>query len=50
MQKYIMAWRSNEPDDIRALFTPDAVYATSPNEPEPWRGPGADRGALAGRA
>ncbi len=38
MQHYIMAWRSNDPDDIRALFTPDAVYATSPNEPEPWRG------------
>ncbi|MCU1521344.1 MAG: hypothetical protein JWN19_1729 [Arthrobacter sp.] len=38
MQHYITAWSSNEPDDIRALFTEDAVYFTSPHETEPWRG------------
>ncbi|WP_246527275.1 nuclear transport factor 2 family protein [Pseudarthrobacter albicanus] len=38
MQHYITAWASNEPEDIRALFTEDAVYATSPHEPEPWTG------------
>jgi hypothetical protein len=38
MQHYITAWSSNEPDDIRVLFTEDAVYYTSPNEAEPWRG------------
>lgn len=38
MEHYITAWTSNEPDDIRTLFTEDAVYFTSPHEPEPWRG------------
>lgn len=38
MQQYLTAWTSNEPDDIRALFTEDAVYLTSPHEAEPWRG------------
>ncbi|MDQ0823576.1 ketosteroid isomerase-like protein [Arthrobacter sp. V4I6] len=38
MQHYITAWNSNEPDDIRALFTEDAEYFTSPHEAEPWRG------------
>ncbi len=38
MHRYLTAWASNDPEDIRALFTEDAVYATSPNEPEPWRG------------
>lgn len=35
--RYRVAWESNEPDDIRALFTPDGVYYTGPSE-EPWRG------------
>ena len=30
MQHYIAAWTSNDPEDIRALFTEDAVYATQP--------------------
>jgi ketosteroid isomerase-like protein len=30
MAAYRRAWDSNEPDDIRALFTPDAVYLTAP--------------------
>jgi hypothetical protein len=38
MTKYIRAWQTNDPVDIRALFTEDAVYATSPNDPAPWQG------------
>jgi hypothetical protein len=38
MEKYIAAWASNEPDDIRALFTEEAVYATRPQDKDPWRG------------
>lgn len=34
---YRRAWESNEPDDIRALFTEDARYRTEPWR-EPWRG------------
>lgn len=34
---YERAWASNEPDDIRALFTDDAEYRTAPWR-EPWRG------------
>lgn len=30
MTAYVRAWDSNQPDDIRALFTPDAVYLTAP--------------------
>jgi len=38
MEKYIAAWTTNEPDDIRALFTEEAVYATRPHDKDPWRG------------
>ena len=38
MQHYITAWTTNDPEDIRALFTEDAIYATSPQEAEPWQG------------
>lgn len=34
---YERAWASNEPDDIRAIFTPDAEYRTEPWS-TPWRG------------
>ena len=34
---YRKAWESNEPDDIRALFTEDAVYRTEPYD-DGWRG------------
>ncbi|MCU1420728.1 MAG: hypothetical protein JWN36_379 [Microbacteriaceae bacterium] len=38
LDRYLVAWHSNEPDDIRALFTEDATYAGGPFDPEPWIG------------
>ena len=38
VEGYIRAWTSNAADDIRALFTEDAVYATRPYDPDAWRG------------
>jgi hypothetical protein len=38
MDKYQAAWASNRPEDIRALFTEDAVYETRPNDPHLWKG------------
>ena len=35
LDRYLAAWASNDPDDIRALFTDDATYAGSPFDPEP---------------
>ena len=32
---YRTAWESNDPDDIRALFTDDATYHYDPSDPEP---------------
>jgi ketosteroid isomerase-like protein len=37
MNSYRTAWESNDPDDIRALFSEDATYWTAPFR-EPWRG------------
>ena len=37
MTGYRDAWESNNPDDIRALFTEDAEYRTEPYS-DPWRG------------
>jgi ketosteroid isomerase-like protein len=37
VERYRRAWDSNDPEDIRALFTEDAVYLTEPYA-EPWRG------------
>lgn len=34
VEGYLVAWRSNEPGDITALFTPDGRYFT-----EPWLDP-----------
>lgn len=34
---YHRAWASDDPDDIRALFTDDAMYSTGPFD-EPWHG------------
>jgi ketosteroid isomerase-like protein len=37
VEGYEAAWKTNEPDDIRALFTDDAEYFTAPWG-EPWAG------------
>jgi hypothetical protein len=34
---YVRAWNSNDPADIRALFTQDAAYSCEPYS-RPWRG------------
>jgi ketosteroid isomerase-like protein len=34
---YVRAWNSNDPGEIGALFSEDAVYYTEPYRP-PWRG------------
>lgn len=36
---YQRAWQSNDPEDIRALFTEDATYRTAPFR-QPWTGHG----------
>jgi hypothetical protein len=38
MEKYQAAWTTNRPEDIRALFTEDAVYETRPHDPHAWKG------------
>ena len=38
LDRYRIAWSSNEPDDIRALFTEEATHAGGPFDPEPWVG------------
>lgn len=38
LDKYRIAWASNAPDDIRALFTEDATYAGNPFDVSPWTG------------
>lgn len=38
LDRYLVAWRSNEPDDIRALFAEDATYAYDPFEASPLSG------------
>lgn len=37
MNAYLRAWDSNDPADIAALFTEDALYFTAPYDP-PWVG------------
>ncbi|MEX1077690.1 MAG: nuclear transport factor 2 family protein [Homoserinimonas sp.] len=37
VESYRRVWESNEPDDIRALFTEDGEYFAEPWA-EPWRG------------
>ena len=37
VERYRVAWGSNDPAAIAALFTEDAVYFTEPHHP-PWRG------------
>jgi len=38
LDSYLIAWASNDPDDIRVLFTEDATYAGGPFDPDPWVG------------
>lgn len=38
LQGYEKAWRTKDADDIRALFTEEAEYWTSPDDPAPLRG------------
>jgi hypothetical protein len=38
IESYKKAWASNEPDDIRALFTVDATYSYRPNDAKAPRG------------
>ena len=40
LDRYVEAWRSNDPAQIRALFAEDATYAYTPWD-EPLRGPDA---------
>jgi ketosteroid isomerase-like protein len=35
VERYVRAWTTNAPDDIRAVFTDDAVYKGRPDDPEP---------------
>jgi hypothetical protein len=37
MAGYLKAWSSNEPVDIEALFTPDAIYRPTPHS-DGWQG------------
>jgi len=37
VEGYVKAWDSNDPADIRTLFTPDARYFTEPHA-QPWTG------------
>jgi len=37
VERYVHAWETNDPADITALFTPDAVYEPRPDEAA-WRG------------
>jgi uncharacterized protein (TIGR02246 family) len=37
VEGYVRAWNSNDPDEIRSLFSDDAEYFTAPFRP-PWRG------------
>lgn len=38
VELYRTAWESNQPDDIRAVFTEDAVYRGTPHDADPWVG------------
>lgn len=35
VEGYRRAWESNDPADIRAIFTEDAIYHGSPHDPSP---------------
>ncbi len=35
---YLRAWKTNDPADVRAIFTDDAEYWFRPDDPDPVRG------------
>ena len=37
VERYVVAWESNRPEDIEDLFTEDARYFTAPHR-DPWSG------------
>ena len=37
VERYLVAWRSNDPEEIGSLFSDDALYFTLPAR-QPWRG------------
>ena len=37
MRRYLRAWETNDPDDVRSVFTEDAEYRDGPSTP-PWVG------------
>ncbi|WP_395639813.1 nuclear transport factor 2 family protein [Pseudolysinimonas sp.] len=37
-RRYRVAWESNDVDDIRSLFTEDAIYRGFPDDPAPYVG------------
>jgi ketosteroid isomerase-like protein len=37
LERYVRAWKTNDPADIGALFTDDARYYTAPHR-DPWAG------------
>jgi ketosteroid isomerase-like protein len=39
MRAYLRAWSTDDPDDIKALFTEDALYFPEPYS-DPWEGHG----------
>ncbi|MGQ0548441.1 MAG: SgcJ/EcaC family oxidoreductase [Armatimonadota bacterium] len=37
VDRYVRAWKTNDPDDIKELFTENARYYTAPHR-RPWKG------------
>jgi uncharacterized protein (TIGR02246 family) len=37
VDRYVRAWKTNDPEDVRSLFTEDGRYATAPYR-DPWSG------------
>ncbi len=35
VERYLVAWKSNKPEDIAAAFTDDIVYKGFPTDPDP---------------
>jgi ketosteroid isomerase-like protein len=35
VEAYLRAWRTNDPDDVRAAFAPGCTYEAYPHDPDP---------------